>query len=251
MLLRVRLLVVTSPWYYWEYYKSWLKVQKPALLIENKVPPDTGAEHAPHLLSNRIAWNGLLRCRTSAEVFLECMTTAPGSIHLSLHGTLDRLGAIGRKLIEQPDCVFTGPYRPEKLSALLSESSFVWAIDFSEGENSKWLLPYRLYSAIAAGLPVIAAEGTATAEVVRRHDIGMILPECTTQQVIQSMRDCDPRTYERWVQNVKQLRDRALRGNEWALVFDDVNRWGSLNLLPANADVDIVLGPSPVRVGVF
>jgi succinoglycan biosynthesis protein ExoL len=37
MLVRVQLLVVTSPWYYWEYYQNWLSMPKPALLIENKV----------------------------------------------------------------------------------------------------------------------------------------------------------------------------------------------------------------------
>jgi len=37
MLERVQLIVVTSPWYYWEYYRGWLGVPKRALLIENKV----------------------------------------------------------------------------------------------------------------------------------------------------------------------------------------------------------------------
>jgi succinoglycan biosynthesis protein ExoL len=37
MLTRVQLIVVSSPWYYWEYYRRWLGVPKPALLIENKV----------------------------------------------------------------------------------------------------------------------------------------------------------------------------------------------------------------------
>jgi succinoglycan biosynthesis protein ExoL len=37
MLGRVQLLVVTSPWYYWEYYRRWLSSPKRAILIENKV----------------------------------------------------------------------------------------------------------------------------------------------------------------------------------------------------------------------
>jgi succinoglycan biosynthesis protein ExoL len=39
MLMRVQLMVVSSPWYYWEYYRRWLGIPKPALLIENKVDP--------------------------------------------------------------------------------------------------------------------------------------------------------------------------------------------------------------------
>ena len=37
MLERVQLLVVSSPWYYWEYYRGWLGVPMRAMLIENKV----------------------------------------------------------------------------------------------------------------------------------------------------------------------------------------------------------------------
>jgi putative colanic acid biosynthesis acetyltransferase WcaF len=191
--------------------------------------------------TNSIAWNGLLRCQTSAAVLLQCLTTSPNSIHLALHGTLDRLGALGRNLIGAANCRYTGPYRPENLSALLAASRFVWAIDFSEGENSKWLLPYRLYSAIAAGVPVIAADGTATGEIVRRHNLGIVLSECTAQEVIAALENCDAATYESWLRNVHALRDRALRQNEWAVVFDDITRWDELRLLPNEADVDVVL----------
>jgi putative colanic acid biosynthesis acetyltransferase WcaF len=246
MLMRVRLLVVTSPWYYWEYYERWLGVQSPALLIENKVGSEYVNKGWRPALSNRIAWNGLLRCQASARVLLQCMATAPDSVHLSLHGTLDRLGPLGRELAQQPNCVFTGLYRPEALSALLKNSSFVWAIDFSEGENSKWLLPYRLYSAIAAGLPVIAVDGTATADVVRHHNLGIVLSEFTAQKVIEAIEHCDPRSYETWAQNVRNLQDRAARGDEWAMALEDVGRWDRLRLLPTAVDVNLVLSHDPI-----
>jgi succinoglycan biosynthesis protein ExoL len=247
ILMRVRLLVVTSPWYYWEYYEGWLRVQKPALLIENKVGADFGEQPSRPQLSHRIAWNGLLRCHISALVLLECLTKAPNSIYLALHGTLDRLGALGRELVEQPNCLFTGTYRSEALCDLLSASSFVWAIDFSEGENSKWLLPYRLYSAVAAGLPVIAAAETATAEVVRRHNIGIVLSECTAANVLRSLRDCGPAAYDTWLRNVQALRDRALRRDEWAVVLNDEGQWNNLNLLPPTVDVNLVLSADPIN----
>jgi putative colanic acid biosynthesis acetyltransferase WcaF len=191
--------------------------------------------------ANRIAWNGLLRCRTSAAVLLDCLTRSPDAIYLSLHGTLDRLGEHGRQLISQGNCLYTGPYDPATLTSLLSGSRFVWAIDFSEGENSKWLLPYRLYSAIAAGVPVIAADGTATANVVRRHNLGIVLGECTAAGVLGALQDCDAATYETYVCSMRDMRDRALRGDEWATVFEDVSAWERLTLLPDEADADIVL----------
>jgi putative colanic acid biosynthesis acetyltransferase WcaF len=194
---------------------------------------------------NRIAWNGLLRCQISASVLLDCLIQSPGSIYLTLHGTLDRLGEFGRALISQADCLYTGAYDPAHLNLLLAESRFVWAIDYSEGENSKWLLPYRLYSAIAAGVPVIAAEGTATGAVVRRYNLGIILQECTARGIIDALDRCDAATYESYLHTVLQMQQRALRDDEWAVVFADPDGWDRLNLLPSDPDVGIVLNSDP------
>jgi glycosyltransferase involved in cell wall biosynthesis len=246
---RVRLIVVTSPWFYWEYYRRWLRVPQAALLIENKVEPGPVNGQSRASFAKRIAWNGLLRCQTSAAVLLEWLTRAPDAVHLSLHGTLDRLGAFGPRLISLPNCDYTGLYTPETLNALILKSSFVWAIDFSEAENSKWLLPYRLYSAIVAGVPVIAAEGSATAEVVRRQNIGIVLSECSAPALRQALDSCNPEMYRLWLKNVHELRDRALRHDEWKLVFEDVSRWGALKLLPSEIDVDVVFRSEIVATG--
>jgi succinoglycan biosynthesis protein ExoL len=242
---RVNLLVVTSPWFYWEYFACWQRFPNSALLIENKVGAGSVNHGSRPAFTNRIAWNGLLRCRVSANVLLDCLTASPMSLnpplHLSLHGLLGGLGKVGPKLLKLPSCSYTGLYDPESLGALLSRSSFVWAVDFADGENSKWLLPNRLYEALAAGVPLIAVDGTATAEVVRRHSIGIVLPECTSEAVIRALENCNRETYELWLTNVNALQSRAVRGNEWTLVFDDVRRWGQLKLLPSEVDVGVVL----------
>lgn len=246
---RVPLIVVSSPWFYWEYYRQWLRVTQAALLIENKVEPGPVNGQSRPTLAKSIAWNGLLRCQISAAVLLEWLTCAPDAAHLSLHGTLDRLGVFGQRLISRPNCDYTGLYTPEVLNALILKSSFVWAIDFSEGENSKWLLPYRLYSAIAAGVPVIAAEDTATAAVVRRRNIGIVLSECTAPALMQALDNCTPEMYALWLKNVHELRDRALRHDEWKLVFEDVSRWGALKRLPNEIDVDLVFRSETAATG--
>jgi hypothetical protein len=238
---RVELLAVTSPWFYWEYYRRWLGVRKAALLIENKVRPGCLEVRSAPVFTHRIAWNGLLRCRASAALLFDSLKQAPASLQVSLHGTLDRLGEVGQQLTRLPNCEYTGPYDPDALSTLIAKSSFVWAIDFSECENSTWLLPYRLYNAIAAGVPVIAASDTATAQVVRRHDIGLVLNECTSGSLIQALERCDAITYERWRQNTLALGERAVRHDEWARVFENAGRWEALRRLPNNVDVDIVL----------
>jgi succinoglycan biosynthesis protein ExoL len=238
---RVKLLVVTSPWFYWEYFIRWLQVPNAAVLIENKVGFSTVNHELRRIPTNRIAWNGLLRCQVSATVLLECLTKSPQSLYLSLHGSLDRLGELGPKLLAQPNCSYTGQYDPETLGSLLATSSFDWGVDYADGKNSQWLLPNRLYEAIAAGIPLIAVDGTATGDVVRSYNIGVVLPECTAQAVNHALEHCHPETYAFWLRNMDQLRSSALRGNEWALVCDDVGRWSDLKHLPTQIDVGVVL----------
>jgi glycosyltransferase involved in cell wall biosynthesis len=237
----VGVMVVTSPWYAWRYYREWLKVDARALLIENKVPAHNLIHGGAPPLSNRIAWNGLLRCRDSARVLLECLKSTPDLVQLSLHGSLDRLGEVGRELRAQSNCRFTGPYQSEQISALLTASSFVWAIDLSEAENSQWLLPYRLYNAVAAGLPVIALDGTATAEVVQHYDIGLVLRRCTAAEVISALSGCQSADYDRWARNAQALSSSVVRQDEWLRVLDDADNWDKFSRLPPEPDVAIVL----------
>jgi glycosyltransferase involved in cell wall biosynthesis len=237
----VQVLVVSSPWFYWQYFASTLKIRQAAVFIENKVGFARVQRTGQKPLTNNIAWNGLLRCRTSAVVLLECMTSAPDSLRLSLHGSLGRIGDLGQKLLNQPNCVYTGRYDIDSLGELLAGASFVWAIDFSDFENSTWLLPNRLYEAIASGVPLIAVDGTATADVVRRYNIGIVLPECTRQAVIRALQSCSLAEYEAWVKNVDDLGARSVRGNEWIELFESDESWGNLKRLSRAVDVSVVL----------
>jgi succinoglycan biosynthesis protein ExoL len=237
----VQVLVVSSPWFYWEYFASRLKIRQAAVFIENRVGFARVQRKERKRLTNSIAWNGLLRCRISAIVLLECLTV-PGSLRLSLHGSLERIGDLGQKLINQPNCVHTGQYDVDSLGNLLADSSFVWAIDFTDFENSVWLLPNRLYEAIASGVPLIAVDGTATADVVRHYNIGMVLPECTRQAVLGAIQSCSLADYETWVNNIDQLSGRSVRGNEWIDLFGSDQSWSNLKRLPREVDVSVVLG---------
>ena len=238
---RVNLLVVSSPWFYWDYFIRWLNVTNPALLIENKTSIACKQQPSRRTPSNRIAWNGLLRCQVSAAVLLECLTLSPDSLQLSLHGGLERLEAYGPKLLIQPNCTYTGPYEPQALPSLLATASFDWAVDYADRENSEWLLPNRLYEAIAMGIPLIAVAGTATGAIVGRADIGIVLAECTAQAVQSALENCRVEIYQRWLRNMDALRPRVHRGDEWSRVFAEPGRWGQLKQLPREVDLSVVL----------
>lgn len=237
----VQVLVVSSPWFYWQYFASRQQICPGAVLIENKVGFSQAQRRGRKPLTNRVAWNGLLRCRTSAAVLLECMTSAPGSLSLSLHGSLERIGDLGQSLSGHPDCTYTGQYDLSSIRELLAAASFVWAVDFADFENSTWLLPNRLYEAIASGVPLIAVDGSATAEVVRRYNIGIVLPECSPHAVLRALASCTSAQYETWVKNVDALGARSVRGKEWAEVFEGNEAWGDLRRLAPPIEVGVVL----------
>ncbi len=65
----VKVLVVSSPWFYWQYFAARQKIRQVAVLIENKVGFARVQRKGRKPLTNSIAWNGLAsRCRTSAMV---------------------------------------------------------------------------------------------------------------------------------------------------------------------------------------
>ena len=247
MIERIGLLVVSSPWFYWEYCVGRLRRHPRSVLIENKVEPGPTYDTATPALRHRVAWNGLLRCERSASVLIECLATMP-SLQLSLHGDLERLRALGPELLQQRNCSFTGPYDSAAIGGLLAQSGFVWAIDFADGDNSTWLLPNRLYEALSAGIPLIAVDGSATAEVVRRHGIGIVLPDCTADAFRRTMDDCTPANYEALLRNVRALQTTAIRGDEWKRLFQDARRWDELRCLPRQVDVDVVLERDPALI---
>jgi succinoglycan biosynthesis protein ExoL len=237
----VRLVVVTSPWFYWRYFVERLRVRMPAVLIENRVNFTFAAPAETQSSVTSIAWNGLLRCRTSASVLLECLVANPDSFSLSLHGVIRALNELGRHLVACPNCFFTGPYDTVTIGTLLSRSRFVWAIDFAEEENSRWLLPNRLYEGIGAGIPLLAVEGTATAAVVRHYNIGVVLSECTCREILAALALANSKKYAVWLANLQTLKSQSRRRNEWKSVFDGATRWSELKFISSEVDVSVVL----------
>ena len=79
----------------------------------------------------------------------------------------------------EPHLRYEGPYRnPDDLARIYGDVHFAWAIDFFEaGLNSQWLLPNRLYEGCLHGAVPIAIDGTETAAYLRRHGLGVILPD--------------------------------------------------------------------------
>jgi succinoglycan biosynthesis protein ExoL len=68
------------------------------------------------------------------------------------------------------------------MAAIYREVHFSWAIDFFEqGQNSEWLLPNRLYEGCRFGAVPISMGHTETGRFLSQQDIGILLPQPTSQ----------------------------------------------------------------------
>lgn len=190
---KASLLLTSSPAFLKQYFEE--QGAPPARLIENKVfaPdfPETGRN--PAFADDegplRLGWFGALRCAKSLAVLEDVSTELGGKLEVTLrgrpaltefedfHGTISQARHLG----------FEGPYLyPDDLSRIYSEVHFVWAIDFfEEGQNSRWLLPNRIYEGCLNGAIPIALRGTETAAFIERHGIGMVIDDVNTRTLVE------------------------------------------------------------------
>ena len=176
----VRGVIVSSPAFVREYFAARTTIRRPTYLLENKV---FGAEPVARVAGAlgfgppwRIGWFGVIRCRKSLAL-LDAFTRAhPGLCVVEIRGRLahDQLPEVDSILAANPALRFHGPYRnPEDLASLYHGVHFSWAMDwYEEGQNSRWLLPNRLYEGGLYGAVPLAEEGTETAHYMAMLGIG-------------------------------------------------------------------------------
>lgn len=101
------------------------------------------------------------------------------NIRLYYHGE----GIINNALIEHiqsrgiNNVIVTGKYEREEERELYEKSDVVSDIRFATGINNLTLLSNRLYKAIACGKPVLALDGTYSAEMIKKYDLGLVVDQ--------------------------------------------------------------------------
>lgn len=212
------LLLTSSPAFVHAYFDGRGQYRDQVEIVENRhfeplpahaVPsgPQAGAPW-------RIGWFGALRCSRSLQLLGDFSRRAGGRFEIVLRGrpALTEFSDFHEFVDAAPNVFFNGPYRnPEDLEAIYREVHFSWVADFfEEGQNSKWLLPNRLYEGCRFGAVPIAMAGTETAHFLNKRGIGIVLQEAT------------PAALERALDDMKEDRFQALRE---AVIVQDRSTW--------------------------
>lgn len=214
--------VVTSPWFYWGYLLSILKVDLRCSLIENRL---VGSRDSVIFNERRecsgkdtisIGWSGVLRCNTSFGILLSLCELAESNYELYLIGVVDQLDEC---LLERARSLtnvhFEGEYREEELGERLKGVDFLWAADLSDGLNSRLLVPNRLYQGVFYSKPLIAFASTATGSIVGDFGLGVVLDDLSPNAISTCLSRLPEEQYLQFLDNARSVRGKVLRGSEW------------------------------------
>lgn len=213
-----RLLVLTSDGYL-AYYRRWLGVTIPHLILENKADAPFAAavrvrEPAPPARAPRVGRSLRIGCfglfrdewpllaldaltRSNPDRFSVLLAGAP-------HAPIDA-EEFQRRVESNPAVEFRGTYRhPDDLSALHDDVDVVLAGNAPKAPHG-WSLTNRLYDACLFGKPLIVRAGTGDAAVVRRHDVGLIVGTGKADDAAAEIAAVPAARWESWRANAASL----------------------------------------------
>ena len=186
------LIVTSSNRFVDDYFRRRQGFAGPILLVENKVLAldGEGNRHQVTVRNNHpvgppwiIGWFGMLRCRRSLAELTRLAAVSDGAINVLIAGIPserefdDFAGAVA----SAPGVEFVGRYTAADLAHLYGRVHFAWAIDyFEEGLNSAWLLPNRLYEAMAHGAVPVALDSVETGSWLKKNGVGITVDKVTT-----------------------------------------------------------------------
>lgn len=184
LLPRVDLLITSSPGFIDNHFAG-SSLKAPWLLVENKLLIDDAdsfepIKQAPLSEPIRIGWFGMLRCARTLETLKEISRSSNGRVEILIAGRpspavfTDFAAALaGTRGIE-----FAGSYSYGDLPDLYGRCHFAWTIDwYEEGENSSWLLPNRIYEAVAHGSIPIALESIQVGRWLAARNAGLLVSD--------------------------------------------------------------------------
>jgi succinoglycan biosynthesis protein ExoL len=181
---QVSLLVVSSPAFVHEYYESVQAYRGNWFLLENKLHASalteigTGRAVAPRPAPYKwiVSYVGLIRGQRTFDLITHLAESLREEVLFKFHGiltTVDR-DTFDQALARNANMVYCGDYvNPRDLAHVYRDTDFVWALDLENiDNNSRWLLPCRLYEAGALGLPCLAVRDFEVGRKIADLDIG-------------------------------------------------------------------------------
>lgn len=218
---------VTSPGFYSGYLQPIVGCKK-SYLIHNSVKSEvfdqnnlTQSDLSSFYINKiNIIWCGLLRCGKSVEVMVGALNYGGVDFSVNMYG---KINSLAKEIVDLIDLnlkiSYKGEYSESSLPGIYSGSSFAWCCDWSLGDNSKLLLPNRLYQALYFGVPIICSANTMLGMVVKYYDIGLCI-ESSSESLVLGIKSVNKNQYDKWKNNINKLKKYSnISDGGWGNIF--------------------------------
>jgi len=167
-------MVVTSPYYYSDYYKQKTGFKESGVFLFENVPEwsvFSGFKRKPHDIF-RVAFIGGVRYFDSIRTLFEAAKGIDG-----LEVLIAGKGPDYERVLElsktYSNVKITGEYTYKKeIVSLYSEVDLVYAVYNTKGINERLALPNKLYEAIVCEIPIVVSKGTCLEKYVKELGVG-------------------------------------------------------------------------------
>jgi succinoglycan biosynthesis protein ExoL len=186
LLSRVDMVLTSAPAFRDAYFRERRGYTGPIWLEENRLLQIGGERSEPTAPAAnkgsplRIGWFGMLRCHRSLAILRALTQQCAGEIEVLIAGipSYTEFDDFDRDVADTPGVRFVGRYAAGDLPRLYGDVDFAWAIDyFEEGQNSRWLLPNRLYESLSFGAVPIALSTVETGRWCTEHGVGVLVED--------------------------------------------------------------------------
>ncbi len=194
---RIRVLVVSSPAFYKNFYLARQRYAGEWFLLENKLhgsalvhlpPRDAPPQRPAGDYRWVIGYFGLIRGEATFALMLRLARRLRRRVLFRFAGifTTVREPQFRAALERQPNMIYEGEYaNPEGLAALYSGVDFVWALDLENtDDNSRWLRPNRFYEAGVFGVPCLAVRGFEFGDMIEQAGVGWTFGEPLDESLV-------------------------------------------------------------------
>lgn len=250
---RCSLVVTTTEAFMENYYRRWLGVRTPGLVLENKIEARVADRTAVPARAPgrpldgrplRIGYFGLLRCGWSWRVLDALVRRHPGRFEVVMAGYPLDPRDIADRSAGRSDFRYLGEYRsPTDLPALYGSVDVVWATYHPLAADDYphwWARPNRFYESCLFSRPVITRDGTCDSVDVKRWGVGLCVREESVDDTVARLASLTAAEVEGWTDAMARMpRDVYVHG-------DDTHRLQSSIAALARMYAPAATGEAPV-----
>lgn len=218
---RYNLLVVISDGFLNQYYRNWLGLMTPGLVIENKIFEDdfkvfdvvtkTTSLTGKPLIDRplRIGYFGLLRDEWSFNVLKTLADKHSSKFEIVFAGYPVSPDNFKKLISDSTSMSYLGEYKsPEDLASIYSKVDMSWACypEIKKDDyNFRWGRPNRFYEGCYFKKPFFCREGSLFAHDVDKYGIGISVIDVNVDIVVSKLSKITYENFSLWYQSIRTL----------------------------------------------